>query len=129
MPHAVIHRLRGVEPQDRQDVVQAVNAAMVESLKVPDDTHPTRLCEYDPDVFLIPKEASERFTLVDITIYPGRSLATRRALYEAIVGRLNSVGIPPADVRVVLYEVPLENWGLRGGIPASEIDLGFEIAI
>jgi hypothetical protein len=29
----------------------------------------------------------------------------------------------------VLYEVPLENWGLRGGKPASEIDLGFEIAI
>ncbi len=129
MPHAVIHRLQNSEPRDRRAIVQAVNGAMVEALKVPNDTHPTRLCTYDADAFLIPKDSSDHFTLVEITIYPGRSLETRRSLYKAVVDRLSALGIDPLDVRVVLYEVPLENWGLRGGIPASEIDLGFEIAI
>jgi phenylpyruvate tautomerase PptA (4-oxalocrotonate tautomerase family) len=129
VPHAAIHRLRDVEPKRRRDIIQAVNGAIIEALKVPNDTHPTRLCAYDPDTFLIPKESSDRFTLVEITIYPGRSLETRRSLYKAVVDRLGALGIDPLDVRVVLYEVPLENWGLRGGIPASEIDLGFEIAI
>ncbi len=129
MPHAAIHRLIGAEPQDPRAIVLAVNDAMVEALKVPEDFHPTRLVEYEPDCFLIPKASSARFTLVDITIFPGRSLATRRALYQAVVRRLGDLGIPAADIRIVLHETPLENWGLRGGTPASEIDLGFEIAI
>ncbi len=129
MPHAVIHRLRDAEPRDRQAIVLAVNDAIVEALKVPEDTHPTRLCTYDREAFLIPKEASERFTLVEITVYPGRTLETRRALYKATVDHLQKLGIDPSDIRIVLYEVPLEIWGLRGGTPASEIDLGFEFSI
>jgi phenylpyruvate tautomerase PptA (4-oxalocrotonate tautomerase family) len=129
MPHAVIHRLREAEPNDRHAILLAVNSAIIEALKVPQDTHPTRLCTYDREAFLIPEEASECFTLVEITIYPGRSLETRRALYKSVIEHLGRLDIAPRDIRVVLYEVPLENWGLRGGIPASEIDLGFEIAI
>lgn len=129
MPHAAIHRLRGADPKDRQGILRAVNDAMIEALKVPDDTHPVRLCEYDRDAFLVPQGAGNSFTLVEITIFPGRSLETRRSLYKAIVRRLGVLGVAGSDLRVVLYEVPLENWGLRGGIPASEIDLGFEISI
>ena len=129
MPHASIHRLRDSAPTNRKAIVLAVNRAIVEALKVPEDTHPTRLCEYDRDTFLIPRESSDRFTLVEITIYPGRTLETRRTLYQTVIRELAVLDIEPRDVRVVLYEIPLENWGLRGGIPASEIDLGFEIAI
>jgi 5-carboxymethyl-2-hydroxymuconate isomerase len=127
MPHAAIHRLRTAEPVE--GLLRAVNDAMIESLKVLQDTHPVRLCEYDRDAFLIPQGASDAFTLIDVTIYPGRSLETRRALYLAIVRALAPFGIAGLDLRIVLYEVPLENWGLRGGVPASEIDLGFEIEI
>jgi hypothetical protein len=28
---------------------------------------------------------------------------------------------------IILLEPHLENWGVRGGIPASEIDFGFKI--
>jgi len=31
--------------------------------------------------------------------------------------------------RPALIESPPENWGLRGGMPASEIDLGFKIDV
>jgi hypothetical protein len=32
-------------------------------------------------------------------------------------------------VLVVLHEPPRENWAVSGGIPASEVDLGFEVDI
>ena len=41
-------------------------------------------------------------------------------------------GRPPtahADVFVVLQEPPLDNWGIRGGQMASEVDLGFEVHV
>jgi phenylpyruvate tautomerase PptA (4-oxalocrotonate tautomerase family) len=32
-------------------------------------------------------------------------------------------------VFIVLNEIPLDNWGIRGGIPASEVDLGFKVGV
>jgi hypothetical protein len=32
-------------------------------------------------------------------------------------------------IKITLIEIPPENWGLRGGMPASEIDLGFKIDV
>ena len=129
MPHAAIHRLLVDAPNDRRALIQAVNRALVCALRVPEDSHPVRLQEYEADSFLIPETSSERFTLVEATIFSGRSVETKRALYGAIVENLGALGIAAADVRVVLYEVPRENWGLKGGIPASEIELGFEVEI
>jgi phenylpyruvate tautomerase PptA (4-oxalocrotonate tautomerase family) len=129
MPHAAIHRLHNALPNDRKAVVEAVNRAMVNALKVPDDSHPVRLQEYPAEAFLIPAASSDAFTLVEATIFSGRTLETKRALYRAIIEEFGAIGIAATDVRVVLYEVPRENWGLKGGVPASEIDLGFEVEI
>jgi len=38
-------------------------------------------------------------------------------------------GIAPADIVIVLYKLALENWRIRGGVPASEIDLGFKLDV
>jgi phenylpyruvate tautomerase PptA (4-oxalocrotonate tautomerase family) len=73
---------------------------------------------------------SQSKLLIEIlTLFAGRSLATKKALYQAIVGNLEKVGVPPHDIKITLIEVPADNWGLRGGQPASEIDLGFKIKI
>jgi len=37
--------------------------------------------------------------------------------------------IKPKDIFIVLHEVPMENWGIRGGIPASEVNLGFKVNV
>jgi len=129
MPHAAIHCRQCADPAERRALVDAVNRAMIQALRVPEDSHPVRLQEYAAESFLIPKASGARFTLVEATIFSGRSLETKRSLYRAIIENLGALGIAPEDIRTVLYEVPRENWGLKGGIPASEIDLGFEVEI
>jgi phenylpyruvate tautomerase PptA (4-oxalocrotonate tautomerase family) len=39
------------------------------------------------------------------------------------------LGVPSDDIKITLIEVPPENWGIRGGQPASEVDLGFKIEV
>ena len=129
MPHAVVNRLSGAPPTSRRAIIEAVNRALVGALKVPEDTHPVRLCEYDADAFLIPRQSSTAFTLIEATVYPGRTIETKRRLYTRLIAELGETGIAAEDIRIVLYEVPRENWGLKGGVPASEIDLGFEVEI
>ena len=60
---------------------------------------------------------------------PGRSLAAKRQLYQEIVTRFQALGIDPQDVLIVLQEPPLSNWGLQGGQPGSEVDLGFKLDV
>jgi len=53
----------------------------------------------------------------------------KRTLYQAIVRNLAALDVPSHDIKITLIETPPENWGLRGGMPASEIDLGFKIDV
>jgi phenylpyruvate tautomerase PptA (4-oxalocrotonate tautomerase family) len=45
------------------------------------------------------------------------------------VRNLAALGVPENDIKIILLEVPLQNWGIRGGVPASEIDIGFKIDV
>jgi hypothetical protein len=62
-------------------------------------------------------------------MFPGRSFSAKRRLYEAIVGNLGKLGIAAIDVFIVLHEPPMEDWGVRGGRPASEVELGFPVDV
>jgi phenylpyruvate tautomerase PptA (4-oxalocrotonate tautomerase family) len=76
-----------------------------------------------------PRAFGEKFTRIEITMFTGRSLDAKRKLYKAIVRNLEPFGVPANDVKIVPVEVPPENWGLRGGRAACDVDLGFELRV
>ena len=109
--------------------MDAVHSAMQTSLKIPEDDRSIRFHAYHPDDFQVPPGKTENYILVEITLFAGRSLQAKKELYSGIVANLGKLGILAGDVFIVLHEVPLENWGIRGGIPASEVDLGFKVGV
>ncbi len=129
MPIVRIAVRKGRSPAEKKAVLQAVHSALVEALKIPEDDRTQILHEYAPDDFEIPPAATKKFTLVEITMFPGRSLEAKRHLYRAIVQNLGLLRITPDDLLIVLHEPAMEDWGVRGGIPASEVDLGFKIDV
>jgi phenylpyruvate tautomerase PptA (4-oxalocrotonate tautomerase family) len=102
---------------------------MMEALKIPVYDKTIRVVEYLPEYFSVPPGATENYTLVEIDMFSGRSMSTKKALYSVIVRNLGEQGIKPNDIKIVLREISAENWGIRGGIPASEVDLGFKIDV
>jgi phenylpyruvate tautomerase PptA (4-oxalocrotonate tautomerase family) len=52
-------------------------------------------------------------------MFPGRTLDTKRLLYQGITQRLGALGIAANDILIVLTEPPHESWGLHGR-PASD---------
>jgi hypothetical protein len=110
-------------------VIDAVQSVLREALKIPESDRTLRLIEHLPSHFAVPPGRGDRFTLVEITMFSGRSMDAKRTLYQAIVRNLVPLGVPALDIKITLIETPPENWGLRGGMPASEIDLGFKIDV
>ena len=129
MPLVRIEIREGRSPGEKQRLLDAVHDALVDAFRIPDHDRTQRLIELDAAAFEIDPSHGERFTLVEITAFPGRSDDAKRALFAAITRNLVALGIPADDVMVVLHEPPLGNWGLRGGRSAADVDLGFELDV
>ena len=61
--------------------------------------------------------------------FPAVQPARSENCTPASFGGLRIIGIDPLDVLIVINEVPLENWGIRGGQSAAEVDLGFALDV
>ena len=131
MALARIEILVGLGIDEKSALVEAVSAALSDALQAPPEDPAVRLAEYPRGQFSIPypDRHSDRYTLVEVTMFAGRSPQTKRRLYSAIVERLTALGVPSNDVLIVLHEPPMENWAVDGGIPASEVDVGFKVDI
>ena len=109
--------------------IDAVQSALREALKIPEGDRTLCLIEHPPSHFAVPPGRGEKFTLIEVTMFSGRSMSAKRTLYQAIVRNLAALHVPPSDIKITLIETSPENWGIRGGMPASEIDLGFKIDV
>jgi len=58
---------------------------------------------------------SENAIFIEITLNAGRTLEVKKALYAGIASRLESLGVRPDDVVILLIEVTKENWSFGGG--------------
>jgi phenylpyruvate tautomerase PptA (4-oxalocrotonate tautomerase family) len=129
LPIVKIEIRKGKTNEHKKAILTGIHDALVESIKIPDHDRLQRIYELDEDNFEA-HEKTDNITLIEIILYKGRSIEAKKALYKAINKNLASdPGIDGNDIFIVLLEPPLENWGIRGGKPASEVDLGFNIKV
>jgi phenylpyruvate tautomerase PptA (4-oxalocrotonate tautomerase family) len=129
MPLVKIETKRWMTQEVKRAVLDAVHQALVTAFKVPDWDRNQRIIEYNTDDFEASADKGERFTIVTIDAFAGRSLEAKRHLYRELASRLEAAGIPQTELIVVVHDVPLENWGVRGGQAACDVDLGFKIQV
>lgn len=129
MPSTVVEVVDIYSPEDEAAILEAVQAALVEALRIPEGDRSVRLVAHEPHRFLRGAGRSDRCTIVGIDLFEGRSMDAERELYRALVRNLGELSVPPDDVKVLLREIPPEHWGIRGGRPASEVDLGFKVDV
>jgi phenylpyruvate tautomerase PptA (4-oxalocrotonate tautomerase family) len=110
-------------------IIEVVQAALLSSLKLPDYDRDVVLDVHEASTRIVPTGRSEHYTRIEIMMFSGRSMEAKRILYRTLVANLSKLGVPTNEIKIALIEVPAENWGLRGGLPASEIDLGFKVDI
>jgi phenylpyruvate tautomerase PptA (4-oxalocrotonate tautomerase family) len=131
MPSVLIEVRRGYTPEQETALMDAVHLALREAFKIPAHDRNIRLIAHEPHrLQCSPDRAQpELYTHISIDCFAGRSLNAKRALYQAIVGKFEVLGIPKNHVLILLHEIPKENWGIRGGQAGCDIDLGFQIEI
>jgi phenylpyruvate tautomerase PptA (4-oxalocrotonate tautomerase family) len=131
MPHVLIEVRREYSRSEEVALMDAVHGALLRAFRIPPDDRHVRFLVHEPHRFACPpdKAQPDRFTQVTIDAFAGRSIDAKRALYREIVRSLEPLGIPPDHVSTVVRDIPLANWGIRGGTAACDVDLGFDVEV
>jgi phenylpyruvate tautomerase PptA (4-oxalocrotonate tautomerase family) len=131
MPSVLVEIRRLVGMEEEVAIIEAVHSALRTAFKIPPGDRNLRLVAHDPHRFSYPPhlQKPELFTLVNIDAFLGRSLDAKRALYTNIVENLSRIGIPKDHIIIVIREIPAENWGIRSGQAACDVDLGFKVNV
>lgn len=114
MTQVKVYGLR--DPLNRvRPTLSAAIECLVHVLGLPAEKRFQRFIPLEPVDFIYPEDRSERYTIIELCLFAGRSVATRKALIQALNRRIPELtGIPAQDIEITLFEVPRCNWGIRG---------------
>lgn len=130
MPLVKITIRSGQSVNYKKALLDGIHKALAQAFKIPEHDRYQILHELDAEHFETPPAKTENVTMIEITVFRGRSSEAKKELYRAIVENLaEKPGIKGDDVMIIVHEPPLENWGIRGGKPASEVQLGFKVDV
>jgi len=131
MPSVLIEVRRPLSERAGTDIIEAVHGALREAFRIPASDRCVRLVVHEPGRFECPpdRERPEMYTHVSLDVFAGRTPEAKRSLYRRIVENLEPLGIPRDHVKILLREIPSEDWGIRGGQAASDIELGFDVEV
>ncbi len=128
MPSTRLETRAGWIGDRHEALIAAIQSALVEGIRIPEQDRDIRIIEYPAHSFAPPVSKGPNYTVIEIALFTGRSVDAKRRLYAALVNELAAFGFAPSDLKVVLHDVPRENWGL-GGKAAVDIELGFKVEV
>lgn len=130
MPLVKIEILDGKTMEYKKAIKESIHKAMVGVLKIPETDNMQKIYELKAENIEVLPSMTDGAVFIEITMFKGRTFECKKNLYKTIVENLKySPGIAEGDIFIVLHEEPLENWGIRGGKPANEVDFNFNIKI
>ena len=115
MPLVRIEIIKGKNSDYKKMMMDAIHTALVNAIQIEDWDRFQRLFEIDNELFERSESKTDKFTIVEITMFQGRTKEQKAKIYEEITKELyERLGIQPTDIFIVINEPPNENWGLAG---------------
>jgi phenylpyruvate tautomerase PptA (4-oxalocrotonate tautomerase family) len=130
MPQAKIYGIREHLVPIRDALSDAINESIAVGLVFPRERRLQRFFPMDRADFIYPAhERSERYIIIEIETFEGRSKEVLKRLVREIYARVPvATGIEPRDIDVIISEQPRHAWGLMGE-NGDEIALAYKVAI
>lgn len=129
MAQVKIYGLRASIECNRRRLSEAIHQAVVEALSYPPEKKFQRFISLDSENFVFPEDRTASYTIVEISMFEGRTVEAKKALVRALFRNIEQAcGIAPQDVEITLFETPKENWGIRGK-PGDELALNYKVNV
>lgn len=113
----------------KSQLSDVIHSCVVDALAFPQDKRAHRFFPLEPEDFYYPVGRTARYTIIEISMFEGRSIAAKKQLIRLLFERAHQeLGLKPEDLEVTIIETPKHNWGFRGQ-PGDEISLNYKVEV
>jgi phenylpyruvate tautomerase PptA (4-oxalocrotonate tautomerase family) len=113
----------------RSELSDIVHECLVQAFALPKDKRFQRFFGLPREDFVYPEGRSERYTIVEVSLFEGRSIEAKKAFVRALYERTHAeLALSAIDLEITLFETPRHNWGIRG-LPGDELTLGYTVDV
>ncbi|MCP2363839.1 phenylpyruvate tautomerase PptA (4-oxalocrotonate tautomerase family) [Nonomuraea thailandensis] len=124
MGQVKVYGRRDVWAGRQRELSDLLQSCLVDAWGMPEEKRFHRFLLLEEDDFVCPQR-SERYLIIEVLCFTGRSDDAKRALIRAIYDKS---GFDPEDVEINIIETPKVNWGIRG-VPADELTLSYKVEV
>jgi len=128
MAQVKIYGLNAVLKPIQSQFSDLIHSCIVDAMDLPKDKKFHRFFLMNPEDFIYPADRSEKYTVIEISMFEGRSVEVKKKLIRLIFERVGMLGISNNDIEITIYETPKSNWGIRG-LPGDELILNYKVDI
>ncbi|MGM1020980.1 MAG: tautomerase family protein [Bacillota bacterium] len=112
----------------KEQLSDVIHSAVVDAFQYPPDKRFHRFFPMNQEDFIFAHDRSEAYTIIEISVFEGRTTEAKKHLIELLFQRINDLGIAPQDLEITIFETPKQNWGIRG-VPGDELQLNYKVNI
>jgi phenylpyruvate tautomerase PptA (4-oxalocrotonate tautomerase family) len=129
MSQVKIYGLREHLDPVKQLLSDVIHSCVVDALQFPPDKRAHRFFPMAPEDFYFPASALPRYTIIEISMFEGRAIDTRKNLIRLLFSRIGErCDRKPNEIEVTITETPRHNWGFRG-LPGDEVGLAYKVDV
>ena len=115
MPIVKVNIRAGRSSEFKKTLLDTIHQGLVDSMGIEDWDRFQRIEEFSEEDYEKPDFKSDDFMIIELTLFPGRTVEQKRAAVETITSGISQkLGIRAEDIFILINEPPLENWGMGG---------------
>ncbi len=113
----------------KETLSNVIHLCVMDAFKFPSDKRFHRFFPMDKEDFYFANGRTEAYTVIEISIFEGRTVEAKKQLINLLFERINSeLHISPQDIEITIFETPKHNWGIRG-LPGDELALNYNVNV
>jgi phenylpyruvate tautomerase PptA (4-oxalocrotonate tautomerase family) len=113
----------------RSPLSDILHSCMMDALAYPAEKRFHRFFPMAKEDFIYPDDRTEKYIVIEISMFEGRSVEAKKDLIRLIYQRLGeALAIGPNDIEITIFETPKHNWGVRG-VPGDELQLNYQVNV
>jgi phenylpyruvate tautomerase PptA (4-oxalocrotonate tautomerase family) len=113
----------------KAELSNTIHECLIEAIKMTPDKRFHRFFPLDKTDFYFPSDRSENYTIIEISMFDGRTTETKKQLIHLLFNQISSkFNISVSDIEITIIETSKQNWGIRG-LTGDELMLNYKVEI
>jgi len=113
----------------KEKLSDIIHSCIVDAFKFPEDKRFHRFFPLDKEDFYFQKDRTEKYTIIEISIFEERTIEAKKKLIGFLFERIQKeLNVMPIDIEITVFETPKYNWGIRG-LPGDELNLNYNVKV